>query len=146
MSSGAARIICPNCQSRFPNPHNVAEMPGNQEVAAVLAEAPLDGARPLSNVSGCLSAAGVLSIPFGFMLLILALTANWQLGLAFLGGLIWLGLMSTGIMMWQTRDRPEERSVGRAFTGMLVLVGILALSAFALVIVLLVACTAGLWR
>jgi len=100
----------------------------------------------MSTLAGCLSIVGVVTIPFGCIFLVMALASNWVLGVAFLGGLIWLGLMSTGIMMWQTRDHPEERSAGRVLSMMLMLFGILATTSFALVMVLVVACTAGILR
>jgi hypothetical protein len=143
-SSTAARIVCPSCQSRLPNPHPLADTAGDQEAQAYLADAEVDAAPALVGCTGCLSMFGVVAIPFIFMMLILALAADWRLGLAFLGGLIWLGLLSAGIMMWQTRDRPEERSVGRILSGMLVLLGTLAVTFFALVVVFLVISIAGL--
>jgi hypothetical protein len=51
-----------------------------------------------------------------------------------------LGLLTTGIMFWRTRDNPAARNVGRVVVGTLASVGVLVLLALAAVIFLFVLC------
>lgn len=46
-----------------------------------------------------------------------------QLLIAIIVGVLFLAMISTGIMFWRTRHRPEERGVGRVIVGTLALTG-----------------------
>jgi len=135
----AAVVVCPRCQSRFPNPEK-AEETGTR---AILAKEHSSSEGGDWYATSPLVIVGALGIAVGCMLV--AELANWAVGLAVIAGsLVWLGLISLGAMMWQTRDRPQERNAARLIVGMLVLAGIVFLVSPALVIVYFVVRAAGL--
>lgn len=139
LSSRAAAVVCPGCQGRFPNLEKDRETPGHEGTLALLAEAE----PTTSRVPGLLEFVGVLAPPFVLMLLIPALILNWFLGLAFVGALIRVGLISTADDLANPRP-PGHRNAGRVMTGMLALIGFLALGFLALMILFFIACAAGL--
>jgi hypothetical protein len=58
--------------------------------------------------------------------------------------ILFLGLVSTGIMFWRTREQPSARGIGRAVVGTLALAGVLFLIVLALIIVVFAVCVAVL--
>lgn len=54
--------------------------------------------------------------------------------------LAFLGLVSTGIMLWRTQDVPQARSLGRVFLGTFALVGALILGGVAFFILFFLVC------
>jgi hypothetical protein len=91
---------------------------------------------------------GVLGGIGTFWFFAAALAQN-DAGLVLVGivALLLLGLISTGIMFWRTRDNPSGRGFGRVVLGTFTLVGILIASGCSLTLALgvfmFVVCMAG---
>ena len=65
---------------------------------------------------------------FGLLAYLAAAVASfdeggWRLLVGIVLGLFFLFMISTGIMFWRTRNRPEERGIGRVIVGTLALTG-----------------------
>lgn len=57
--------------------------------------------------------------------------------------LLFLGLISTGIMFWWTHDNPSARGIGRVVLGTFALIGLVIASGCSLMLALFVVCIAG---
>jgi hypothetical protein len=65
---------------------------------------------------------------------------SYDLLIVILGSILFLGLISTGIMFWRTRHNPSARGVGRVIVGTLALAGVVVLLLVAAFIVFFVVC------
>jgi hypothetical protein len=161
-------LSCPRCLAKFANPAAPARTAEEPPLTVTLAEpqaAPFGGShrrravrivdedvrRDTKGTSVVLILLAILG-GLGLLFYVWAGFASLQNGggqvlIAVLLGVLFLGLITTGIMFWRTRDNPSERGFGRVVVGTLAMTGgLIALSCsigLAVIVFFFVACLAS---
>ena len=164
-----AQLSCPRCLAKFDNPAATTRTAEEPPLTVLLAEPQAtpherpDRARAVtildedvhrdtkrtSVVLILLAVLGGLGLSFYFWIGLASVQqGGGQVLIAILLTVLFLSLLTTGIMFWRTRDNPSERGIGRVILGTLAMTGVLfTLSCgigLAIIVYLFVACLTSL--
>jgi hypothetical protein len=163
-----AQLSCPRCLARFDNPaastRTVEEPPltvtlaepqtsprGRPDLARAVTIVDEDVRRDTKGTSIVLiifAVLGGLGLSYSFLVGLGEFQGGgWQVLVGVSMSVLFLGLITTGIMFWRTRDNPSQRGIGRVVLGTLAMTGALFVIScgigFAVIVFLFVACLAS---